>query len=1244
VRAVPSLILSNPLGVDDAQRIGLDTRDYAVGEIITVNDFVFTTLVRTGYGLPYGSTTDVLLIGDGSPTELDGEDGQWYLDELNEVLWGPKQGGLWPSNPIRPDRGVQQLRIDGDQLRITYSNGTSTLAGRVRMVSRGAWAAGAVYAVDDLVTSDAALFRVTAAHTAAAPAPSRTAPGAAYELLAHTPDATGTVKGAVRLAGDLGGTADAPTVPGLVTVSESDRAYVRSFAATDLIANGSGYLRDNTNFSAFGFDPADSPVGGGCFIPPQDNATRTNDELIPVDLTRRYTVRAAVRQKGTPAEAARFYLGLACYDVDGLAVTAQHYMFQTGTTTTLAADLKPGDTVMYLTSAANWNNAAGTSTHLRSVIVWGYTDRNGKVWPAETYSRWRSTHDIYADGAVDTVANTVTLRVGFEPQNWGFAKGQTIPAGTPLSNGSAGGAYMYCTASNAIVPDQWTTFESGQVGGQHPSGPVAATTAFPAGTAFVRLLLLPNRASNGSYLAGSRMALAAVSMSDVGWALKDLASASVGNAAGQLVRRNASGAFDAQRIGIISAPVANSDATRKDYVDAQDAAFRREPRTILAAGVASYTLALGDEGDLVGFTSGDTDAKTIVVPANATVPFPIGGWVDLYRSGTHTVTISPAAGVTVLAPDGNLTIRAQNSTVRLLKVSTDGWLLLGDNNDAVAQAVAAATPSATANTLARRASDGGVSFAAVSSSVAPSLGAHLTRKDYVDGLFNQAGRNRGSGTALPATDLRRGDVYGHNTQGLHVYTGSRWVAIDAYSDTMEGVGVYAYGHSYLASDFYGQSEEQRYILRAAQRLDFPVVNRAVGGYKMQDAELDAVGNRSGWRKWTPNTKGVVVVDCTINDVNGNGATTAALAGYRNALRSMCEFLSLREVIDSEAAGWTYSGFAATNFIDFYGGSYRKGADPSSASRSFDGTEVTVGLVGVSFTEGEAEILVDGVLKETVPLSAQCVPTKFYAATGADSRDFVHVTRRITGLAAGSHTLLVRTKAGVAGNVWLDWVGFRATNPPKIALVKCVDVADTTKDAAIDQYNAIIDQVAAEFPNVVVCDPTVGWDRAVHVGPDGVHLSARGNAHIAATLTHTLASIDHSDGATNGGKHYQLPGMSDAILEVVEVAAGDFAVGHQKWGAQDYEHLSFYLHRDGFVTVTGVWQYNNATGATGKVMTVGGAYRPRGGRRQILPGSFADGYRQFDVTSDALNLRGAVPTTTGFMNVHGTYPGWYATPQ
>ena len=165
---MPSLLLSNPLGADDAQRIGLEIRAYPVGEVISVNDYVFATLLRTGYGIPYGTAEEILLVGDGSPTEATGVDGQWYLDKLNEVLWGPKIGGEWPSDPIRPDRGVQQLRVENYELIITYSTGTEVNLGNIR-------------------------------------GPAGPAPVAA----------TTTQQGVVRLAGDFGGTADNPTVPGL---------------------------------------------------------------------------------------------------------------------------------------------------------------------------------------------------------------------------------------------------------------------------------------------------------------------------------------------------------------------------------------------------------------------------------------------------------------------------------------------------------------------------------------------------------------------------------------------------------------------------------------------------------------------------------------------------------------------------------------------------------------------------------------------------------------------------------------------------------------------------------------------------------------------------------------------------------------------------------------------------------------------------------------------------------------------
>lgn len=59
----------------------------------------------------------------------------------------------------------------------------------------------------------------------------------------------------------------------------------------------------------------------------------------------------------------------------------------------------------------------------------------------------------------------------------------------------------------------------------------------------------------------------------------------------------------------------------------------------------SHTLELTDINKVIAMTN--TSAATVTVPFNTTVNFPIGSVVNVYRSGTGDVTISPASGVTV---------------------------------------------------------------------------------------------------------------------------------------------------------------------------------------------------------------------------------------------------------------------------------------------------------------------------------------------------------------------------------------------------------------------------------------------------------------------------------------------------------------------------------------------------------------------------------------------------------------------
>lgn len=275
----------------------------------------------------------------------------------------------------------------------------------------------------------------------------------------------------------------------------------------DLASNGLGQLFSNRFWTAYSYDPLDKPVGTvGSFTMSGINSAAGN-EFIAVEPNRKYLFSFQAKQKASGV-AANIYGFIAPYDIDKLSIQPGHYMAQANTLTTLAADLKPGDTVMQLTSAANWNNAGGAAnTHLRSAIFWNYTDGTGYKWPANTYSRnW--FNNLYNEGAIS--GNVITLRVPWA--------GTTIPAGTEVSNGSAGSSYMYIGANNVNTPASWTQY-SGLVGGVHPSGTgLPATTAFPMMTAYIKIGFLGNRDPvSGSVVPASRSSFGAISFKDLGY-------------------------------------------------------------------------------------------------------------------------------------------------------------------------------------------------------------------------------------------------------------------------------------------------------------------------------------------------------------------------------------------------------------------------------------------------------------------------------------------------------------------------------------------------------------------------------------------------------------------------------------------------------------------------------------------------------------------------------------------------------
>jgi hypothetical protein len=90
---------------------------------------------------------------------------------------------------------------------------------------------------------------------------------------------------------------------------------------------------------------------------------------------------------------------------------------------------------------------------------------------------------------------------------------------------------------------------------------------------------------------------------------------------------------------------------------------------------ASYTLALADKGKLVEISN--ASANTLTVPPSSSVDFPVGSQITVLQTGAGQTTITAGLGVTINGTPG-LKLRAQWSSVTLIKRLTDTWVVVGD--------------------------------------------------------------------------------------------------------------------------------------------------------------------------------------------------------------------------------------------------------------------------------------------------------------------------------------------------------------------------------------------------------------------------------------------------------------------------------------------------------------------------------------------------------------------------------------
>jgi len=126
------------------------------------------------------------------------------------------------------------------------------------------------------------------------------------------------------------------------------------------------------------------------------------------------------------------------------------------------------------------------------------------------------------------------------------------------------------------------------------------------------------------------------------------------------------------------ATITNLDITNLVFPDGTQTAVGVPSITTINAKTASYELASVTERDTIVEVD-SASATTLTIPADSSVDFPVGSTLDVIQTGTGQVTIAGAGGVTVNATPG-LKLRAQWSSVTLLKRAANSWIVFGDTS------------------------------------------------------------------------------------------------------------------------------------------------------------------------------------------------------------------------------------------------------------------------------------------------------------------------------------------------------------------------------------------------------------------------------------------------------------------------------------------------------------------------------------------------------------------------------------
>lgn len=338
---------------------------------------------------------------------------------------------------------------------------------------------------------------------------------------------------------------------------------------------------------------------------------------------------------------------------------------------------------------------------------------------------------------------------------------------------------------------------------------------------------------------------------------------------------------------------------------------------------------------------------------------------------------------------------------------------------------------------------------------------------------------------------------------------------------VEGLPLYVYGNSYTVAPAVGRATIE-WPKRLQTRLHMgALASNGQSGAVMGQIAYNLNNNVDGAtpsRKWVTGSKGLVIIEESINDAVTFGTSAKAQTAYGMALRTMIELMRASIRTDATDAAITYTGTWSTGTGYLVNSGKKTSSVGAKASFSVTGDAVTLYWMGDkdATAYATADVKIGSTVIGTIDTRNQMDPYNAPGTVGTGIGVNLCCTR-ITGMGAGAHTVDVVLTASVTNSLYFDGFSVPGTKPPEIILLKEGLISNYNPNgssAARDAYNAIMETVAGEYPTFVsTADPGVAWDASCLYMGDGTgnHPNDKGMGVLTDALAAKVKTLTYRDG-------------------------------------------------------------------------------------------------------------------------------------